>query len=155
MHYWEHGSDGSFADVTAHTGLDARDGKGLLVFDANGDGRLDVLVVAPGGSPRLFRNTTANDDHWLGVAVTGVDSNRDGIGAVVSIRVRAGDAPVTQEIGSATGFLGESQLNAHFGLGTFDARVAEVRVRWPATGRENVLRNVKVDETLRVTEPSR
>jgi enediyne biosynthesis protein E4 len=155
MHYWQRGSGGSFTDVTAQTGLDARDGKGLVVFDANGDGRLEVLVVSPGGSPRLFRNTTANHDHWLGVAVTGVDSNRDGIGAVVSIRVHAGDAPVRSEIGSVTGFLGESERTAHFGLGSFDGRVAEVRVRWPATGRENVLRNVKVDRTLHVTEPPR
>jgi hypothetical protein len=152
MFYWVN-RDGRFEDVTDRTGLGAVDGKGLLVADFDGDGRQDLLVVSPGGSPTLFRNVTPGSRHWLTVRAEGTTSNRDGFGAIVTVRVRKGAAPVRQEIGTVTGFLGESERTAHVGLGSATS-VAEVRVHWPATGRENVLRNVPVDRVLRVVEPS-
>jgi hypothetical protein len=152
MHYWVNGG-ARFEDVSARTGLTATDGKGLAIADFDGDGRQDVLVVSPGGRPWLFRNVTPARDHWIGIDVQGTTSNRDGYGAVVTVRRSPGAPPVRQEIGALTGFLGQSSRTAHFGLGRSAAPVAEVRVHWPATGRENVLRNVPVDQVRRVVEP--
>ncbi len=151
MRYWAE-RDGHYDDVTARTGLDAKDGKGLLVADFDGDGRQDVLVVSPGGRPTLFRNVTKSRNHWLSVTAEGTTSNRDGFGAIVTIRRTPGARPERQEIGTVTGFLGESERAAHFGLGP-SGSVAEVRVFWPASGRENVQRNVPADRVLRVVEP--
>jgi FG-GAP-like repeat len=46
-----------FEDIAARVGLDKTSaGRGLAVFDYNGDGLLDVVVSAAHGGVKLFRN---------------------------------------------------------------------------------------------------
>lgn len=46
--------------------------------DFDGDGRVDVMVTALNGAARYLRNLSNSDNHWLGIRLEGVVSNRDG-----------------------------------------------------------------------------
>ncbi len=152
MRLWRADPKGGFRDEARAAGLTRRGpGKGLLVFDFDRDGRIDVLVVRDGRTPALYRNTTPKAErHWLGVRVVGTQSNHDGIGAVVTVAT-PGDRPQVQSVGSVTGFLAQSELVTHFGLGR--AERATVEVSWPgSTGIvRRTLRNL--DRVITITQP--
>ncbi len=151
--YWQSRGDGAFADVTNAAGLTAPGpAKGLAVLDYNGDGREDLVVVRDARTPLLYENTTATTNSWLGVRLVGRRSNRQGLGAVVTVEPRAGAPVARREVGSTTGFLGQSDVVAHFGLGAAPSRIARVRVWWPS-GRTSELRDVEPNRVIVVSEP--
>lgn len=142
-----------FTDVSVEMGITDQDkGKGLLVFDYDKDGDLDLFIVNNLGFPILYRNDLANGNHWLRVKPRGSYSNRDGIGAVVTIE--PGEERPTQhrEISGGSHYLTQSEKVAHFGLGGSEAPVKLVKVRWPS-GIEQCFHQVGVDQVLEVTEP--
>jgi hypothetical protein len=59
-------------------------------------------------------------------------SNRDAIGAWVTLQAIEGGPEQVREIGTASHFLGQSERIAHFGLGPADGAVHRVSVRWPS-----------------------
>jgi hypothetical protein len=153
MHLWLNRGDGSFTDETAPAGLTvAGPGKAAAVLDYDNDGRLDLVVVRDGQTPVLYRNETPGANAWLGVRAVGTTSNREGLGAVVTVQV-AGHARQTVVVDSTTHFLGQSDSLAHFGLGPLHGVRADVRVFWPATRRTSVLHGVSLDRVITVTEP--
>ena len=130
---WRNRGDGTFAPMDA--GLDAAGpAKGLATLDADGDGRLDLVVVRDGRGPVLYLNRTPGDRAWLGVRLVGTRSNRDGLGAVVEVDADAGGPTRRVEYGSVSHLLGQSEATAHFGLGARQGRVALV-ARALARGR--------------------
>ncbi len=153
MRLWHNTGEGGFAEVAESVGIDStREGKGLAVLDYDRDGDLDLYVANNGARPALFRNDGGNQEHWLRIRAQGVTSNRDGVGVVVEIRTTPGGAVQRREIGVGTHFLGQSERVAHFGLGEVD-RVAEVVVRFPATGRSVTRTDVAADQVLTIVEP--
>jgi enediyne biosynthesis protein E4 len=152
---WLNQGDGTFADAAAAAGLVSTDPMiGLVVVDLDGDGALDLVAARNSGPPVLWRNSgTAN--RWLRVEVRGTQSNPDGVGAIVEVVREPGSQPLVRHVGAGTHFLGQSERTVQFGLGTDVARVAEVRVRWPATGRSVVRTDVPVDQTIEIEEPDR
>jgi hypothetical protein len=150
MRVWEHAGEQGYVLQTDQLGIEpGGNGKGLAVFDMEGDGDLDVFVANNGGPPRLYRND-GGDGNAMRVRVQGVDSNRDGLGAIVTVRV--GDHEQVREIGVSTHFLGQSERVAHVGVG--DAEVVdEVVVHFPATDRTVRRQDVPVDEVLTIVEP--
>ena len=60
MRFWENDGSGRFRGRSADVGLnDIADGKGLLVFDADSDGDLDVFVVTNASVPTLLQESVA------------------------------------------------------------------------------------------------
>ena len=90
---------------------------------------MDALVGNIGEAPDLLRNDSNASAAWIGIALVGVDSNRDGIGA--HIAVTAGGRTQTREIRSGGSYLSQSDRRALFGLGDADV-VDQIIVRWPA-----------------------
>jgi hypothetical protein len=130
--------------------VDTGQGRGLVAFDADNDGDLEILVVNNRDSVKLFRNDTPRADrHWLRVQTPGVASNRDGIGAIVTVTTDLG--PQRAEIGGTSHLLGHDAREAHFGLA--DAATADVSVVWPASGATVALEGVAADQVLVVPEP--
>jgi hypothetical protein len=153
MRLWR--NDGaSFFERAAAAGLSTTlEGRGLLVFDPDEDGDLDVFVVHNGDQPIFYRNDGGNANPWLRVEVQGTQSNRDGIGArVIVTPVLAGPSQY-REIGVATHFIAWSELAAHFGLGSHTGSIDRVEVHWPS-GELSVFEDVALDTTLVAMEPT-
>ena len=150
MRYWENDGAGVFSGRSTVAGLDDQgDGKGLLVLDLENDGDLDILVLNNGARPLLFRNESAATGNWLRVSTEGVQSNRGGDGARVTVRA-AGMPPQVRQVGAASHFLGQSDPRLHFGLGA--ANRAVVEVYWPASGVQSRYDNVPANSWIRVRE---
>ncbi len=140
---------GAMVEVAAQLGLtDAKNGKGVVTFDYDRDGDLDLFVVNNADLPVLYRNDQARGD-WLRVRVL-TASGREAIGARVTVRTTAAAKPALAVIGSGEHFLAQSEATAHFGLGPPGPPVHEVRVHWADTGKERVFGDVARNQVLEV-----
>ncbi|MBA3551580.1 MAG: CRTAC1 family protein [Actinobacteria bacterium] len=144
--------DGSFLDLSAPSGMtDPSITRGVAFGDYDRDGRIDIYELNQGGSPSLYRNATPMSGlHWLEVDLVGRLSNRDGCGARLTIVVAGGrmTRPVLCGASLGTG----SDTVVHFGLGSA-RRVSRLIVDWPS-GRRQVMRDLRGDQLVTVTEPN-
>jgi hypothetical protein len=108
-------------------------GRGSAYADIDGDGDLDVVLTQVAGPPRLLRNDQALGHHWLRVKLVGRTSNRDAIGAWITLRTGA----VTQgrQVMPTRSYLSQSELVVTFGLGQAE-RIDELVVTWPGGSRQ-------------------
>ena len=124
--------DGTFQDVSARAGIEAlgpESGRGAAFGDLDNDGDLDVVINNLDGAPWLLRCHSPIDRHWILLHLQGTRSNRDAIGARLTLR--AGNLEQMQEIHQSGGFLSSNDLRAHFGLG-HNERIDELEIRWPS-----------------------
>jgi len=130
--------DGTFAEVAAEAGVDNDlDGRGVAVADLDRDGRLDLVQTNANQPSLLFHNVSEGTGHWLDLRlVGGTGSNRDAVGARVT--VRSGDETWIREVDGGNGYAGQSTLELHFGLGRAET-VDSVEIRWPS-GRVETMR---------------
>ena len=115
---------------------------GLSAFERS------ILLLCAGEAPRLLRNDGGNRRHWLGVALQGTTSNRDAVGARVT--VTAGGRARTKLRTGGTSYLSASDPRLLFGLGS-ESRVERLEVRWP-TGRVERYPEPAVDRYLTLKE---
>jgi hypothetical protein len=154
MRLWDNQGDGTMLEISDAAGVtDAHQGRALVTLDHDEDGDQDLLVVNFASTPLLYRNDSDTPNSWLRVAVRGVDSNHDGRGARVRVRLHPGDPWQLREIGGPSLFLGHGELIAHFGLGLGDDPVADVEVYFPATDETVTLHDVARNQRLTITEP--
>jgi hypothetical protein len=118
-------------------------GRGSAFADIDGDGDLDMLLVAAGKKPRLLRNDQQLGHHWLRLKLigNGTTSNRDAIGAKVELHL--GDEVLTQFVMPTCSYLSQSESAVTIGLGKRDA-IDKVVIRWP-DGKEQSLEGLAVD----------
>lgn len=143
----------TFLDVTAQAGAAIRvpaAHRGAAFGDLDNDGKVDVVVSAIGGPAEIWYNTSANSGHWILIETRGKLSNRDGIGTRIKI-TGASRLEQYNHVTTATGYASSSDKRVHFGLGS-DDRIREIELRWPS-GKVQVLRDVRADQVLKVTEP--
>jgi hypothetical protein len=129
--YWNQGN-GSFKDVSAASGpgcTEPMPSRGLAIADLWNDGRESAVVNDMDEKPLLLVNLARNANHWLGVLLEGTRSNRDGIGARVT--VAAGGKTWVQDLRSGGSYLSSSDLRLHFGLGSA-AAIEHIDVLWPS-----------------------
>ena len=147
--------DGTFGDVSGPAGLSSgppRAHRGAAFADFDADGRVDVVVTSLQAPAELWANRSADGGHWLAVRLIGSRSNRDGIGAVVTISARSDPRWSRQwnHMTTAVGYASSTLAPVHFGTGA--ARVLDtVEVRWPS-GTVQVLRDVEADQVITVRE---
>ena len=147
---------GAFEDVSAVSGAaDWGIGRGVAYADFNGDGCLDLYVAnlgrsaASSESARLFQNRCDWGNNWLIVKTIGSASNRDGIGARVTLTAKG--RTQIREISAGASNSSQNMLPAHFGLGQAQV-VDELLIQWPS-GKQKTLREVAPNQRLTVIEP--
>ncbi|MBI5364955.1 MAG: ASPIC/UnbV domain-containing protein, partial [Planctomycetes bacterium] len=145
--------DGRFADVSSAIGFDSPgDGRALATTDWDGDGALDVWMTQRDG-PRVvfYRNQRPPTQHWLALRLADAGPNRHAIGARVVVTLEGG-ARLVREVSAGSGYLSQSSLVQHFGLGA-ETRLATVEVRWPGGERE-IFTGVAADQRCVLTRGS-
>lgn len=121
--------DGTFEDQASDVGLTGTgQGRGVVCFDADRDGDLDILITNNGPEAVVYyRNESTSNNHYLSIALEGDGTNRFGIGA--HITVITDDGTQVRELGGSNNFTSHNPLEVHFGLGA--ATSADISVRWP------------------------
>ena len=129
--------DGRFADVSASANLNLDDdGRAVGWVDWDHDGDLDLWIVNRNGPQLRFlqNELPRGQHHYVAFLLRGVDGNRDGIGARVS--VTSNGETQTRTLRAGDGYLAQSSKWLHFGLGS-TSEVETVTVRWPSGNSES------------------
>ncbi len=131
----------TFADISASAGpgiTAVSSSRGLAVGDLWNDGRLSAVISNMNAPPMLLVNDLRNGNHWVAfrtigkppaTQAPGLKSNRDGIGAKITVRV--GTRTLVDEVRSGSSYISNNDMRVHFGLG-FATKIDWVQVRWPS-----------------------
>ena len=144
--------DGTFANITADAGsalTQTHSGRGMALGDLFNDGHEEALVNNMNEAPSLYYNT-APVGNWISLQMVGVKSNRAALGAVVTLE-QAGEK-YEKEVRSGDGYISQSDLRLHFGLGK-SPKAEKVVIRWPS-GLVETLSDLPVNQFYVVREGS-
>lgn len=125
--------------------------RGGAAADFNNDGKLDLLVVPISGNPVLLKNDTLTQNKWLGVSLRGTRSNRDAIGAKMTLEACGHKQLEEQRNGGS--YLSRNDPRVHFGLGSC-SQVDHLRIEWPS-GTVQVLNLPPLNRYIVVEEPKK
>jgi len=141
---YHNNGNGTFTDISESAGAGittASSSRGLAVGDLWNDGRMSVVISNMNAQPSLLRNQVRYPNHWIAFKTVGTASNRDGIGA--RITVHAGKRILVDEVRSGSSYISNNDMRVHFGLGAA-TKIDSVAVRWPS-GRLETFENLSVD----------
>lgn len=151
-----------FTDIAMAVGADdIKDARGLAIADFDNDGALDIVTNNnPGDSgdaskarPALLRNNTGARRNWLAVELEGTESNRDGVGSLVTIETGAGKQ--VRLVSAGSGFASQNGERLYFGLDD-KTQVNALTVRWPNGRVEKFERvgdkSIEARQLLRIKE---
>jgi len=127
---YHNNGDGTFSDISASAGAGITtpaSSRGLAVGDLWNDGKLSAVVSNMNAPVSLLVNRIRSSNHWISIRTVGTKSNRDGIGARIS--VKAGARLLVDEVRSGSSYISSDDMRVHFGLGAV-AKVDWVEVRW-------------------------
>jgi enediyne biosynthesis protein E4 len=142
-----------FVDVSAQAGeifQKAWVGRGLAIGDIDNDGLVDAVVTTNDGTLHILHNATEIHNHWLTLNLVGHKSNRDAIGAEVTLVTAKSSQLAT--VSTAGSYLSSSDKRLHFGLGS-ETAARTIEIRWPS-GIRQTLKDVQGDQVLQVQEPT-
>ena len=142
--------DGTFADFSAQSGpaiRDRRSSRGAALGDLDGDGSLEIVINNMYDTPSLLKNNGPRGN-WIIVKTIGTKSNRDGIGARVTIFVDG--RKQMSEVRSGGSFISQNDLRLHFGIG-LATKVERAEVLWPS-GRNEFFSDLKAGQVALLEE---
>jgi protein SCO1/2 len=141
-------------DITALSGTgDLHKGHGIVFADLERSGQEDILAGMGGAVPsdkhtmRVYRNPGHGND-WLTVRLSGVKTNRSGVGA--QIHVTLADRSIYRTVGATSSF-GGNPLEQHIGLGP-NAQIRALDIWWPVSNTRQHFSGVGKNQRIRVTE---
>ena len=115
--FYANNGDGTFSDISGVIGLDfLEDGRAFALADFDHDGRQEVFLKNRNGPQlRLLKNVMENLPPSIAFRLRGTKSNRDAIGAVVTLETELGRQ--TRSLQAGSGFLSQHSKDVFFGLG--------------------------------------
>ena len=143
--------DGTYMDVSETAGAyftEALVGRAAATADYDNDGDTDIVIMNSNQRAVLLRNDGGNQKNWIGIKLVGSQSNRDGIGAKVT--VSTADMTQIREIKSGSSYASGSDTRLLFGLGQ-NQRVEKISIVWQS-GTTQVLENMSINQTLTIVE---
>jgi hypothetical protein len=151
------GADKGHRDAAGATGRlgiwGARGTRAAAIFDLDNDGDLDIVTNEFGTVPMVLVSDLSERRkvQYVGVALTGTASNRNGLGAVV--KVSAGGTTYTKMMDGGSGYLSHSVYPLYFGLGAADT-VDRIDVAWPSGTKQTVSAAIAINTVVNITEPA-
>jgi hypothetical protein len=142
---------GRFVDVSNERGEAMKkrySARGLAMGDFDNDGDEDFLLVQNGGPPVLLRNDGGNQNNWLGLHLIGTKSNRDAVGARVT--VIAGDLKIVRQIVGGSSYCSAHDPRLLIGIGK-RSKVDSIEIRWPS-GTVDKIKDASVNDYTTIKE---
>ena len=154
-----------------------QDGRGLAIGDLNRDGLVDLVITRIDAPCAVLENRSDRQGSYLSVRLVGQASNRDGVGAVVTLSL--GDRVwIRQRVGGGS-YASTNDSALHFGIpgegiaesGRVESRVpsatesgselpsvgklvkANLKVEWPS-GQTSSLEVEKLNSEILIIEPN-
>ena len=125
--------------------------RGAAYLDFDDDGDLDLIITTSNGPAKLLRNDNGNQNDMLKVKMIGTRSNRDGIGAKVTVITDQGSR-LFEMVKDGSSYLSQSQLPLTFGLGKpRPGKTVRLEVAWPS-GRKESIANIQPNQFLTLKE---
>lgn len=127
-------------------------GRGLVCYDYDRDGDLDMLIANSGESPSLFRNNSfADSNNFLNIQLKGSRLNPQAVGALITITVNGQEQ--IRELQLGNNYVSQSPVEAHFGIADNQV-IDKVQIVWPGLGAEtSELTNVQANQFLVIYQP--
>jgi len=144
--------DGTFSDVSSVVGLDfVEDGRSFALADFDHDGRLEIVLKNRNAPQlRILKNVVKELPPSISFRLQGTRSNRDAIGATITIETENGRQTRTVRAGS--GFLSQHSNEVFFGLGDFKGSV-QATIHWPS-GLVQQLKDLPINRRVWIEEGS-
>lgn len=148
--FFANNRDGTFSDVSGVLGLDFRDdSRSFALADLDGDGRLEIVLKnRTGPQLRILRNTMHDIGNCVALSLHGEKSNRDAIGA--SVTITSGSLQQTKFVQAGSGFLSQHTKQLFFGLAHNSAAV-HAAIRWPS-GLTQDFHDVPINSRIDIRE---
>ncbi len=150
--FYANNRDGTFSDVSGAAGFDfLEDGRSLALSDFDHDGRLEVFLKNRNGPQlRVLKNALTDLSPSIAFRLRGTKSNRDAIGALVTVQTQS--TSQTRSLQAGSGFLSQHGKDLFFGLGGAKDSV-RASIWWPS-GLVQELRGLPINHRVWVEEGS-
>jgi tetratricopeptide (TPR) repeat protein/thiol-disulfide isomerase/thioredoxin len=150
--FYANNRDGTFSDISGTLGLDfVEDGRSFALADFDHDGRLEVFLKNRNAPQlRLLQNVMKDLAPSIAFRLCGSKSNRDAIGAAIT--VETGALRQTRMLQAGSGFLSQHTKEVFFGLGDAKGPV-RASIRWPS-GLVQELQDLPLNHRVWVEEGS-
>ena len=150
--FYANNHNGTFSDVSGAVGLDfIEDGRAFALTDFDHDGRLELFLKNRNGPQlQLLKNIVEKLPPSIAFALRGVKSNRDAVGAAITVETSTGRQKRTIQAGS--GFLSQHSKDVFFGLGETKEPV-RASIHWPS-GFVQELKELPVNHRIWIEEGS-
>lgn len=140
----------NFTELSEDVGLiDRKQGRGVVCFDGDQDGDIDIFIANNNDTPGLFRNDGGNELNYLNIKLSGPSPNTEAIGA--RLYVVSGGYTQMRAVANGNNYVSQNPAEQHIGMNELTV-AASVRIVWP-DGSETERSDIAVNQRILVTYP--